>query len=232
MSLSLQLNGDLANRIEALVSGICWAEELGVRLEVWWWMFPKGIQCSFAACIDIRSVPSDVGIRDGHLLESTVIRSQTEFIEKGYPTVIQSKSRFYERDSKRWLHYLQMIQPSYQISSRIRITPFQSSVGIYIHSMNQPPLAKVLAEVWTKHRDKTHFLVSTDSEETKRFLDLMFRNRVSFTNPQIAPFSKQYYLDQTYDFFCFTRCELILDCTGAALPRVAAEKAEIPLVLL
>lgn len=230
MVLLLQANGDILNRIETIVSGMCWAEELGISLEVYWWFMVPSLHVPFTTFFRVDTLPSWVFIRSGYIENPTGIRSEEEFLEKGKPLVLKSKSRFYNHDSEKWLYYLRLIQPSAFLVPKITMTPCAGCLGIYIHGFADSPLSKVLSELWMNHRDQKYFLVSTDCRETKRFFELMFRDRVYFTNPSTFAQSEKYSVDKVVDFFCLSRCTSVMDLTGSLLPRLAAEYRGIPYV--
>lgn len=232
MSLTLQVNGDIEERIEALVSGMCWAEELGFSLEVYWWFLYPQIQCSFERCFSREAFPSWVSIRGGMLETAINVQNERDFIEKGKPLVIKSKRRFYEKNSEKWLEYLRLFRPSHELQHRMNLIPCRGSLSIYIHNNIQPPVAQVLSEIWTKHRTATGFLLSTDCGESKRFLQLMFHNNLYCTNPIAKPFGEKYYLDRALDFFCMSQCSTILDCSQSLLMALSSQYGNISLINL
>lgn len=221
--LTLQVNGNIEERIEALVSGLCWAEELGTSLEVYWWFVIPNVNVPFSSLFHPASLPSWATVRPGFIEYPTLIKSQEEFIKKEYPTLIKSQRRFYDKNPEKWLFYLRKLRPSFPLQKRISMIPTQDSIGIYIHGLKESPVSKVLAQIWTHHRDCQYFLVSTDCNDTKKFLELMFKDHVFFTNPQAHPYSEQYTFDRVVDLFALSQCDLLLDCTGTLLPLLSGE---------
>ena len=217
------MNGDIEERIEALLSGLCWAEELETSLEVYWWFLYPHIQCPFERCFSRETLPSWVVIRGGMLETATTIQDETDFVEKGKPMVIKSKRRFYQRNPEKWLSYLRMLRPSPELRHRMNLIPCRGTTGIYIHNHIEPPVARVLAEIWTKQRSSTGFLLSTDCHESKRFLQLMFHENLYATSPISKPFAEKYYVDRALDFFCMSECSVILDCSRSLLMVLAAD---------
>jgi hypothetical protein len=59
--LLLETRGGMCNRLQALVSGICWAEDLSCNLVVSWPYHPYTF-CRFEDLFEIRSLPSFVSI--------------------------------------------------------------------------------------------------------------------------------------------------------------------------
>ncbi len=232
MPLTLQVNGDIEQRIEALISGMCWAEELGISLEVYWWYIYPHIQCPFERCFSKEKFPSWVVIRGGMLESPIAIQSEQDFLEKGYPRIIQSKRRFYEKNSEKWLWYLRLLRPSYEIQKQMNLIPSKGSIGIYIQNCGEPPVARVLAHIWQHQRDATSFLLSTDCHDSVRFLKLMFKDRLYSLNLVSKPFNEKYVVDRALTFFCMSESSRILDCSNSRLIKLAAEYGDIPSILL
>jgi hypothetical protein len=223
MPLTLQVNGDIEQRIEALVSGMCWAEELGTSLEVYWWFLYPYIQCPFERCFSREKFPSWVVIRGGMVESPVVVQSEQDFVEKGYPKVLQSKRRFYEKNSEKWLWYLRLLRPSYEIQKQMSLIPSRGSIGIYIQNCGEPPVARVLAHIWQHQRDVTSFLLSADCHDSVRFLKLMFKDRLYSLNIVSKAINEKYVVDRALTFFCMSESLCILDCSRSGLMRLAAE---------
>jgi hypothetical protein len=232
MPLTLQVNGDIEERIQALVSGMCWAEELGTSLEVYWWFIYPHIQCSFEHCFSREKFPSWVIIRPGIIETAVLIQKQEDFVQKGYPSVIKSNRRFYEKNSQKWLWYLRLLRPSHEIQQRMNLIPYRDSTGIYIHNCREPPVANVLAEIWQNQRDAKQFLLTTDCLDSKRFLEMMFKDRLFFMNNVTKPLNEKYITDKVLSFFCFSKCAVLLDCSQSLLLKLAAEYGNIRLINL
>jgi hypothetical protein len=228
MPLTLQVNGDIEERIEALVSGLCWAEELGTSLEIYWWFFSPYFQCPFDSLFSREALPSWVLIREGMIESPVQIQSETQFIEKGYPSTIKSKSRFYQKNREKWFFYLRLLRPSPGIKQRMNLIPTKNSIGIFVQNLREPPVALILAEVWKHHRSPTYFVLSTDCNDTKRFLQLMFKEHLFVLLRTSNPVNQTYFYDRILDFFCFSQYSGILDCSKSGLMRLAAEYGGIP----
>jgi hypothetical protein len=230
MPLVLQVYGDLPCRIVALLSGICWAEELQTSLEVYWWYLPNMAYCPFDRLFRLDSLPSWVTIYHGQVLEAEKIRSQNEFIEKKYPSVIKSKTIFYTKELQKWILHLQNLRPTFALQSRIEMVPSSSAVGIYDHLQKECRMSLVLSAIWTKYRNPKHYIISTDSEDTKRVCRVMFKQNSFFMNPQLASHTEKYALDQLVDLYTFSRCAAILDCSQSSLMQLASWIGNVPYI--
>lgn len=232
MPLFLQVNGTLEERLESLVSGLCWAEELGTTLEVYWWFFHPHIQCSFERLFSCEALPSWFTIHNGILESCVSIQSENQFIEKEFPSLIKSKCRFYEKNSEKWLFYLRLMRPSYEIKKSMNLILARGSTGIYIQNVREPPVARILAEVWRNHRSISTFLLSTDCYESKRFLQLMFKDKLFELTRISSPTHEKYYLENVLDFFCFSQCSTILNCSSCGLMNLASQYGNVHLINL
>lgn len=232
MPLTLQVNGDIEERIQAIVSGLCWAEELETSLEIYWWFIIPTVNVPFFSLFHSESLPSWAVVRPGFLETPVIIKSQQDFLQKGYPSFIKSQKRFYEKNPEKWSFYLRKLRPSFALSQRISMIPTKDTIGIYIHGLKESPVSKVLAEIWTHYRDCKHFLVSTDCHDTRKFLEMMFKTNVCFTNPQAYRYTERYTLDRVVDFFVFSQCDTLLDCTGTLLPHLSGEYGNKEVVVL
>lgn len=167
------------------------------------------------------------------MLETAItVQSESDFLQKEKPLVMKSRRRFYEKNSETWLKYLRLLRPSYELQDRMNLIPCRGSIGIYIHRQKEPPVAKVLAEVWTHQRNAPGFLITTDCEESKRFLQLMFKEKLYCLYPMSKPFAEKYFLDRALDFFSMSQCARILDCSQSLLMVLAAEYGNVPLINL
>jgi len=232
MPLTLQVNGTIEERIEALVSGLCWADELETSLEIYWWLVIPNINVPFFSLFHSESFPSWVSVRPGFFENPTLIKSQEEFVQKGYPTSIKSQRRFYAKNPEKWLFYLQKLRPSYALSQRVSMIPTKETIGIYIHGLKESPVSNVLTQIWTHHRDCQNFLVSTDCNDTKKFMQMMFKDNIFFTSPQAHPYSERYTIDRLVDLFVLSKCDIILDCTGTSLPSLAGQLGRKEVIVL
>ena len=232
MPLLLQVNGNIEQRIEALVSGLCWAEELGTSLEVYWWFLLPNLNVPFSSLFHPASLPSWAIVRPGYIEHPISIISEEDFVQKGYPTPIKSQRRFYEKNPEKWLIYLRKLRPSFPLQKRISMIPTQDTIGIYSHGLKESPVSKILTQIWTQHRDCRYFLVSTDCNDTKKFLEMMFKDHVFFTNPHTHPYSERHTIDRLIDLFVLSKCDILLDCTGTSLPSLAGLLAGKPVFQL
>lgn len=220
-SLFLQPIGSIEQKIESIVSGMCWANQMGYTLNIYWWVFPS--HCQFDRCFRKSNLPSWVNVTAGCIEQAQVIKSPSEYIEKNYPSFIRSKNYFFDRTSELWYHSLRMLIPSPEIQQRLTMIPTKDAIGIYIHDQPDDKIGKVLSTIWSHYRDEKFFLLSTNSKEVKRFFELMLPNRLFTIEPNILVHTEKYIIDRLVDFFAFSRCKLILDASDSSLCTLAAD---------
>ena len=228
MSLSLQVNGDIIQRIQAIVSGICWAEEFGIFLHLYWWSIP--IETSLEQCFHIYSPTPRIIVHPGYIEKAISITSQDHFESKNFPLVIQSKHRFYEKNSEKWCSALRSLLPSPEIQRRLTIIPSKGAVALYIHGIPEQIVAKVLSLVWTDYRNSSIFLLSTDSSEIQKFFELMLPNRLFVLRPTSKFHPKIHTMDRLVDFFAFSQSTAIIDASSSQLCKLAGEYGGIPYI--
>jgi hypothetical protein len=222
MVLLLQIYGSLGCRIQSLLSGICWAEELQTTLEVYWWTMPQISHCPFETLFQLKSLPSFVTVKAGYIENATNIVSEEEFEEQKYPFVIKSKSQFYKRDMKKWIDYLKQLRPASHLEQRIAMTPSVNTIGIFEYGQKESCMAQILSIIWKEFRDIHQYLLSTDSHETKRFCQIMFRDTLYISNILMNPHHEKHYWDQIVNLFSFSKCLVILDCNNSELMKLSA----------
>ena len=121
--LELMPCAGLANKLRAIVSGMCWAQDLGTSLHVVWRSEVRLLIGQFYTYIDVQSVPSWVTIEEcitaphSGWNDVPVICSADEFnrhmeLQMGRQFYrIKSYSRFHTADEERWLQLLRGLKP-------------------------------------------------------------------------------------------------------------------------
>lgn len=157
--LEIQVCAGFANRLRALVSAMCAAEDVvplnpdgsrPVSLIVSWISEMNIHTAPFEFLFDSGSLPRWVRIEDGRVLahsgwnRATLVLSQddwTSLLERmgqKRPLRIKSYAHFYKASPERWLGYLRMLKPSEMIQSMVddvvsSVLPGTTSiVGVHI----------------------------------------------------------------------------------------------------
>jgi len=121
--LELMPCAGLANKLRAIVSGMCWAQDMDTRLHVVWRSEIRLLIGQFYTYFDIQSVPSWVTIEECLTVPNSswndvrTICSADEFVQymeqhmDRRPYRLKSYSRFHNSDNERWLDMLRCLKP-------------------------------------------------------------------------------------------------------------------------
>jgi hypothetical protein len=226
--LHLQVCGGFGNRLRALISGICWAEDLGRTLHVWWWSLDRACPCAFDKLLEVSSLPSWVTIHSGYLEQAVECLQSDEFVKAGYPTHIKSYGHFHSSDPERWLKYLRFLKPVASIAERVAQIPRQNAVGIHIRrgdnlkAAEESPLYRYIDEIWTHYRNASPFVIATDCPQAQYVLLCLLQDKCLFPARNMCRFSEQGIYEAVVDFFSLARCPVILGSAHSSFSDMAA----------
>lgn len=121
--LELMPCAGLANKLRAIVSGICWAQDLGANLHILWRSEARLLIGQFYTYFDVQSLPSRVSVEECITAPNTgwndipVMCNADEFQRHLDQQMnrrlhrIKSYSRFHTGDDERWLSVLRSLKP-------------------------------------------------------------------------------------------------------------------------
>ncbi len=226
--LHLQVCGGFGNRLRALVSGICWAEDLNRTLHIYWWQFDRACMAPMEKLLDLSSIPSWVQIHPGFLEQPIECLQPSEFIEAGYPSYIKSYGQFHNSDPERWLRHLRALRPSRLIAQRVALIPRLDTLGIHIRrgdnlrATEESPLSAYIEEIWKHHRETKNFVVSTDCSEARHLFQLLFPERSMFPARVLFRYCEEGVYEGVVDFFSLAVCPTILGSAHSSFTDMAA----------
>ena len=138
-TLYLEVNAGLCNRLRALVAGICWAEKLGRKLVVAWPSHKPECKAGFYDLFATESLPPWVQIIDVMLNDPFTCLSAEDFLKiikslDPIPSLI-SHGNFWGGDQDIWLHHLQRLKPSANVTMFLNFWQEQgmSEISTAIH---------------------------------------------------------------------------------------------------
>jgi hypothetical protein len=188
-AIRLEVYGGLCNRLRALVSGICLAEDLRRKLIVYWPIDRPECQAAFHDLYQLSSLPPYVRIVDGICPTEWVVcrfpNEAAERVRKG--GAFRSLTTFYRRDLKRWHNHLHRLLPLYCIQQRvcdnIRGLPLRKEiVAVHVRrtdhrkAIDGSPLSAFEKEM--RAMPKACFCVATDEGLVVKRLRTLFPGRI------------------------------------------------------
>ncbi len=242
-TIHLQVCAGLANRIRALVSGICLAEDFNMPLIVHW--FPRSSECvcKFQTVLDPESLPKTVKVVPEDTWGATTVQSPDDWIvaeaawDKTKDLVLKSYGVFYK--SENFLMHLRALKPSPLVRDMLQRrtvnVPWESAVGIHIRrtdnekSIQYSPLEAFLTRM--RKMPDAYFVVATDDLSVKQEIEKEFVGRCLFPALILSRRSEQGMVDSAVDFFALAKCTQIIGSYYSSFSDFASRYGAIPLTV-
>lgn len=243
-TLHLQVCAGFANRLRALVSGICFAEAHGLNLVIHW--FPRSPECicRFNTVLDAETLPKTVKVAPEDIYMAQEVLSQEECMrtyiawDKKSDLHWKSYGIFYYDDT--WVAQLRAIKPSRAVKEfldrRCNLVDWSNTIGVHIRrtdnkkSIEHSPLESFLNKM---EEDKTlSFVVATDDQKVREELITKFGNRCLFPAVVLSRRTEEGMVQGVADFFALTKCKEIWGSYASSFSEIAARYGKADLVVL
>lgn len=239
----MQVVAGLANRLRALVSGICLAEDYGLPL-ILHWSIDHACAAKFESLFKLSSLPSFARVTHLPLLKAypCLTPENLEHVKKVWdrklPLTLKSYEQFHRTDMPRWIKHLRAIQPTDSLLEEVekRLPPFDQSrfLGVHIRrGDNDKAIAGSPYSAFLKRleNDDSFLVVATDDEEIREDLKQRFPGRLWFPAKIRNRHTEEGIQEAVIDFFCLTRCPKILGSVSSSFTEIASLYAGNELVL-
>jgi hypothetical protein len=243
-TLHLQVCAGFANRVRAMVSGICLAEALDIPLVVHW--FPKSPECAckFSSVLDAESLPKTVKIAPEDLYMASEVLSQEDWERKNYywdktsDVSIKSYGIFFWNE--RYDFHLRNLKPSRLVKDfldrRCASVPWEKTIGVHIRrgdnkkSIEGSPLESFRTKM--RSMPQAFFVVATDDTKVKEAIEKEFLGQCIFPATTLTRRTEEGMVYGVADFFALTKCTHILGSTASSFSEIAARYGAIPLEIV
>lgn len=221
----LAVKAGFANRLRALISGICLAEDRKTNLVVIW---NNEASCGISSNIfEKDSFPHFVSFQN-------IPTSGFKYIEKlsdinATDTHFVSYAEFYRKDPIRWTAHLRNIK--FKVKS-----PICNTIGVHIRrtdntaSIRSSPLDYFI-EYMKKQKENANFYLATDCEKTKAIVLDIFGANIITNNFCLYRDTEEGMINAIYDFISLSQCKKIIGSTASSFSELAARYGNIPLIL-
>ncbi len=252
--LLIQPCAGLANRLRALASAMCVAEDLGRPLEIVWTEDPGIFQAPFQRLFDVASLPPGVSLNttwrltpprmlpkmclspaDWDMIAAEAARKPQE------PLFLKSYGHFYQKDPTRWLHHLQSLKPHPVIAARATALLSRAMgkplVGVHIRrtdnqrSIQESPTLAFVARMRDLTPDTMFYIASDDDRERARMAG-EFPGRVLMGARALNRSSVEGGEDALLDFLALGACEFLYGSAGSSFSEIAAAYGEKALYVI
>lgn len=232
--LHLQVLAGLANRLRAMVSGICAAEDLGIKLVVHW-SLDHACGATFDALFDTKSLPPFVTVTHLPLLKAYMCLSSDDYEhvkkvwDRKLPLVLKSYGHFHRSDMPRWIQHFRSLKPTQELLTQVeeRLPPFDQSrfLGVHIRrGDNEKSIQGSPFEAFVRRMDTedSFFIVASDDDPIRAYLKRRFPGRVWFPARLLERGSEEGMKEAVIDFFSLSRCPRILGSVSSSFSELAA----------
>lgn len=240
-TLTIEVLAGMANRLRALVSAICLAEDLDRNLHVIWSANDPACMARFETLWDRSTLPRWVRVDMGPLTEPGVMvlspADMEDYKKRGDTRPIRSYGHFHQTDMPRWLTYLRKLQPCIQLTPSLN-TPFFSErcpiVGVHIRrgdhmkARDQSPLS-AFVEAMRREPETTKFFLATDDAVERRALEAEFPGRLYCPATTLTRMTQKGMQDAVIDFIGLSRCHKILGSYDSSFSQLASLYGKRPL---
>lgn len=234
-ALHLEVKAGFANRLRSMISGICLAEDLQIPVVVYWNSHDRACSIAFEKVFDTKSLPPFVSIIDGVLNNSEeclLVEEKDRLLElwdKKTNLYWRSYGVFHRPDMNKWLQHLRSLQPTQEILMKVdkRLPPFDSErlIGVHIRrgdNLKSIELSPLDSFIRRMAELDGFFVVATDDEYTKKILQMYFRD-LTFPSVVLKRSTEEGMIDGVVDFFCLSRCPLILGSAYSSFSDLASQ---------
>ena len=232
----------MANRLRAMVSAMCLAEDLGRKLVVIWSANEPACMVRFDAIFKTSTLPQwmtvKMGIPPSNAKDVLSPQDLDRYLESGAKTAIRSYGHFYQRDEARWLAHLRSLQPAAEYESLAH--PFFSKpavVGVHIrrgdhtHSRAHSPTQSFL-DAMNAEPAETVFIVATDDKAEKGVIEAAFPGRVFFPATNLSRMTLAGMNSALQDFLGLAKTKKIIGSYNSSFSEIAAAYGGIPLQVI
>lgn len=239
MGLTIQVLAGMGNRLRAMISAICWAEDRDLSLHVIWSANDPACMARFETLFERSSLPRwvtvDMGPMEG---ESVAILSPEDMEANPDAKQIRSYGHFYQKDPKRWLRYFRALRP---VASLVPKHAFLEQevkpVGVHVRrgdhakAIKMSPLS-AFVKAMDAEPSNTVFVVATDSSTERHALEDWYRERTWFPATKLSRMTQNGMADAVRDFIALSRCRKILGSYNSSFSELAALYGDVPMEVI
>lgn len=242
MGITLEVLAGMGNRIRALVSAICLAEDLEENLHVIWPANDPACMIRFDDLFEKNNLPKwlqiDMGPLEGKSVQIDTEEDFQTWLMSSPRLPIKSYKPFYKNETEQWLKVLRSFKPNPIIVEQVSHSFLQETcVGVHIRRGDHQkaktfsPLDAFL-EKMREESETTKFIVATDSAAVKRDLQAIFGQRLWFPATSLTRMTRTGMQSALLDFLALSRCSKILGSYDSSFSHMAALYGKVPLVVI
>jgi hypothetical protein len=240
-----------ANRLRAIVSGMCAAEDTSRSLLIHWVRQPGICSLRVQDVFDIDAFPSWVYVNEGSVSGSAFQQKEclspadwekTKSFNPNVSIVIKSYGHFHQSDPERWSRHLRALPFRAYLASAVSqaLTPLHlasSVVGVHLRrGDNVKAIAESPTEAFFPILDAlpptTGFVVASDDDGERKVLAAKYPGRVTSVARTLDRTTSLGGIDAILDFLALARCSQIFGTAASSFSELAAAYGGCPLTVV
>ena len=242
-TLHLQVCAGFANRVRAMISGICLAETYNLQLVIHWSPTSPECLCRFQSLLDPETLPKTCKVVPEPLDYAIEVSSSDKMDlicrrwDKTSDLHLKSYSIFYTSDN--WDTHLRNIRPSRQVKEfldrRTLAVNWSKAIGVHIRrtdnqkSIEGSPLEKFLQKMRMNKEASVSYVVATDDMRVKEQIMIEMGDRCVFPALVLSRNTEEGMIHGVADFFALAKCSKIIGSYWSSFSEIAAKYAEADL---
>ena len=230
----------LGNRLKALVSGICGADELGREVRVIW-SVKDDCGAKFSDLFQVN-LPVWVHVHDqlsvGYVQHACDKQDQWDDVKDGKAVVyLKSGSRFHTTNEVKFNYWLQSLKPVVSIGAAVAALNLTGAVGVHLRRTDNAvaiaasPNSAFITAMQAMPAG-TKFFVASDSEADRQALEAAFPGRILTIAKDLTRNTASGLQDALKDFVALSKCTSILGSKGSSFSEMAAIYGGVPLTVV
>jgi hypothetical protein len=242
-TLHLQVCAGFANRLRALISGLCFAEDYRLKLVIHWFPMSPECACRFQSVLDPESLPKTVKIVTDDLYMANEVLSQ-EDVKKAYATWDETsdlnwKSYGIFYTNANWTTHLRALRPSRFVKElldrRCAQLDWTNTIGVHIRrgdnkkSIEGSPLENFLQKM--RSNSDAVYVVATDDQNVREELTLEFGGRCVFPAGVLSRKTEDGMVNGVADFFALAKTTEIWGSYWSSFSDIAARYGSVHLTI-
>ncbi len=243
-TLHLQVCAGFANRIRALVSGICVAEKHNLSLVIHWFPMSPECFCRFGAVIDPETLPKTCKVVTEDLYQAIEVQSRDTWDlvyrrwDQKSDLYLKSYGKFYTND--KWETHLRALRPTRQVKElvdrRCANVPWERAIGVHIRrgdnkkSIEGSPLEHFLQKM--RENKNAFYVIATDDTKVKEQILTEFADRCVFPANVLSRKTEEGMIHAVTDFFALAKSTELWGSYWSSFSEMAALYGGIALTIV
>ena len=229
----VEANKGLGNRLKALVSGMCAADEVGKEVRVIW-SVTADCGAKFADLFDTSTAPLPVWthihneLSVGYTQHACDTQAQWDAVKDTKTvTYLKAGSRFHTTTDVKFAYWLKSLKPVAAITAAVVALDLSGVVGVHLRrtdntvAIQSSPNSAFITAMQARPAG-TKFFVASDSASDRAALEAAFPGRILTLAKNLTRGTRGGLQDALKDFVALSKCSEILGSKGSSFSEMAA----------